>query len=156
MMKKKIIIQCLQGGFIGLSISYLISIVISLLLADGHFHAVAPALIEQCHTEMNAVLRQALGSISCGILWAGLSVIWEIDHWSLLRQTTIHLSIGSIGSFSIAYFMLWIDGHIVSILGFFGIFFMIYFIIWIVIYMITKNHIQQINDQLHKNQSIHQ
>ena len=44
-MKKKVIIRCLIGAPIGLALSTIITIAISLTLGDGHYYAVVPELI---------------------------------------------------------------------------------------------------------------
>lgn len=36
--------------------------------------------------EINAVVAQMVASLLYGAVWAGASVIWEMDDWSLLRQ----------------------------------------------------------------------
>ena len=150
-MKKKVAIRCLIGAPIGLAISNLIAIVISLTVRDGRFYAVAPELIADYGTEINAVLLQTICSLLYGAAWAGASTIWEADHWSILRQTITHLIICSLCTFPIAYFMRWMDHSVFGILSYFGIFFAIYVIIWISQYMAIKKRIRQINSEVQKN-----
>lgn len=150
-MKKKVAIRCLIGAPIGLAISNLIAIVISLTVRDGRFYAVAPELIADYGTEINAVLLQTICSLLYGAAWAGASTIWEADHWSILRQTITHLIICSLCTLPIAYFMHWMDHGFFGILSYFGIFFAIYVIIWISQYMAIKKRIRQINSEVQKN-----
>lgn len=150
-MKKKVAIRCLIGAPIGLAISNLIAIVISLTVGDGRFYAVAPELIADYGTEINAVLLQTICSLLYGAAWAGASTIWEADHWSILRQTITHLIICSLCTLPIAYFMHWMDHGFFGILSYFGIFFAIYVIIWISQYMAIKKRIRQINSEVQKN-----
>ena len=44
-MKKKVIVRCLIGAPIGLALSTMITIAISLTVGDGRFYAVVPELI---------------------------------------------------------------------------------------------------------------
>lgn len=150
-MKKKVVIRCLIGAPIGLAISTIITIAISLTVGDGRFYAVVPELIADCGTEINAVLLQAICSLLYGAAWAGASVIWEIDNWSILHQTVAHLIICSFSTFPIAYFMRWMNHSILGVLSYFGIFFAIYFVIWISQYYSTKRRVQQINDKVQNN-----
>lgn len=150
-MKKKVAIRCLIGAPIGLAISNLIAIVISVIVGDGRFYAVAPELIADYGTEINAVLLQTICSLLYGAAWAGASIIWEVDNWSILRQTITHLIICSLCTFPIAYFMRWMNHSIFGVLSYFGIFFAIYFIIWMSQYMAIKKRIQQINSEVQKN-----
>lgn len=147
-MKKKIITRCLIGAPIGLAISTMITIVISLAMGDGEFYAVVPELIADCKTEINAVLLQAVCSLLYGAAWAGASVIWEIDDWSILRQTTTHLIIGSLATFPIAYFMRWMKHNLWGVLLYFGVFLIIYLFIWFSQYMMMKRRVQQINSRV--------
>lgn len=155
-MKKKVIVRCLIGAPLGLALSTLITIAISLTVGDGRFYAVVPELIADCGTEINAVLLQTICSLLYGAAWAGASTIWETDHWSILRQTITHLIICSLCTFPIAYFMRWMDHSVFGFLSYFGIFFMIYVIIWISQYMAIKKRIRQINSEVQKNNRMDQ
>ena len=117
-MKKKVAIRCLIGAPIGVAINTIITIAISLIVGDGRFYAVVPELIADCGTEINAVLLQTICSLLYGAAWAGASIIWEVDNWSILRQTTTHLIICSLCTFPIAYFMRWMNHSILGILSF--------------------------------------
>lgn len=150
-MKKKMIIRCLIGAPIGLAISTVIAIGISLAIGDGNFYAVVPELTAGCKSEINAVLLQSVCSLLYGAAWAGASAIWEIDNWSILRQTATHLVICSTATFPVAYFMRWMEHNIWGILIYFSCFFAIYFLIWISQYMIIKRHVQQINRKVKSN-----
>lgn len=150
-MKKKIVLRCLIGAPVGLAVSTCIAIIISLLIGDGHFYAVAPELERVCKTEINAVILQALCSLLYGAAWAGASVIWETEHWSILRQTVTHLLVCSLCTFPIAYFMRWMHPSVLGIISYFGIFFAIYFVIWIIQYLGMRRRIKQINTAFKKN-----
>jgi len=144
-MKKKLIIRCLVGAPIGLSISTMITIIISLTVGDGRFYAVVPELISDCGSEMNAVLLQAVCSLLYGAAWGGASVIWEKDDWSILRQSVTHLLICSLATFPIAYFMRWMSHSVSGVLIYFGIFLAVYLAIWLSQYSSMKKRVEQIN-----------
>lgn len=152
-MKKKILMRCLIGAPLGLAISTIITIIISLIIADGNYYPVVPELITDCGSEMNAVLLQAICSLIYGAAWSGASVIWEIDNWSILRQTMTHLIICSAATFPIAYTMRWMAHDARGILLYFGIFFGIYLIIWLSQYSSMKRRVQQMNEKIKKNNS---
>ncbi|MDO4549563.1 MAG: DUF3021 domain-containing protein [Clostridia bacterium] len=147
-MKRKLILRCLMGAPLGIAISTMITIVISLIVGDGNYYAVVPELIEDCGTEMNAVLLQAVCSLVYGAAWAGASLIWEVEHWSILRQTATHLAVCSLATFPVAYFMRWMERGLAGILGYFGIFFGIYLVIWLSQYAAMKKRIEQLNSRL--------
>lgn len=150
-MKKRVLLRCLLGAPLGLAISTLITIVISLTVGDGRFYPVVPELITDCGNEMNAVLLQAVCSLLYGAAWAGASAVWDNERWSLLRQTITHLLVCSLATFPIAYLMRWMPHNIQGVLLYFGIFFGIYLVIWVTQYVILKGRVRQINDRFQKN-----
>lgn len=147
-MKKKIILRSLVGAPIGVAVSYLITVLISLAIADGNFYPVVPELTADCGSEINAVLIQTVFSLLYGAVWGGVSVIWDMESWSLLRMTVTHLVICSIVTFPIAYLMRWMSHNITGILLYFGTFLVIYLLIWISRYQAIKRQIRQINHKV--------
>ena len=149
-MKKKVLLSCLIGAPIGLALSTAITIAISLTVADGRFYPVVPQLIDDCGSEINAVLLQSVCSLLYGAAWGGASMIWKQESWSFLRQTVTHLIICSFSTFPIAYLMHWMQHSLFGILSYFGIFFGVYLIIWLSSYFFMKKRIAQMNNKLNK------
>ncbi len=98
-----------------------------------------------CGNEMNAVLVQTIAGILYGAMFGGTSLIWEMEHWSLLRQTITHLIIVSVTTLPIAYLMHWMAHSIFGMLAYMGTFFVIYVIIWVSIYLSIRNKLDKIN-----------
>lgn len=144
-MKKKVMIRCLLGAPVGLTVSYLITVLISVFVADGKYYPVVPELTAQCGSEINAVLLQTACSLLYGLAWGGISVVWEMEEWSLLRMTLTHLAVCSAATFPIAYFMWWMPHSIQGILCYFGIFLGIYLCIWCSQYHVMKKRVEQLN-----------
>ena len=140
----------LTGAPIGLAISTSITIFISLCINDGYYYPVVPELIENCGTEINAILLQAVCSLLGGAVFAIASVIWEIERWSILRQTATHLIVCSLATFPTAYFMYWMAHSVSGFFTYFGIFFAVYFVIWITQYTAAKKRIELINTKIQK------
>lgn len=149
-MLKKVLLRCLFGAPIGLAIGTVITIIISLVVGDGTYYAVVPELIADCGSEINAVVFQSVLSLIYGAAWAGASVIWENERWSILKQTVIHLIICSAATFPIAYFARWMPHNANGVLLYFGIFVVIYIVIWLSQYSSMKKKVQQINERLNK------
>jgi len=148
MKKNKLLKRCLLGAPIGLAISTAITIAISIIVGDGVYYAVVPELIADCGSEINAVVLQAVLSLLYGAAWAGASVIWEKERWSILKQTAVHLVVCSAATFPVAYFARWMPHNVGGILLYFGIFFLIYLTIWLSQYSAMKKRVQQINERL--------
>lgn len=149
-MKKKIIRRSLLGIPFGITIGNLISILISLSLAHGYYTPCVPELTVIMGNEINAVILQ---TILCGILGAGFaasSVIWEMDSWSIVKQTGIYFSIISLIMLPIAYFAYWMEHSVVGFLSYFAIFALIFIIIWVIEFCIGIYNVRKMNKELLK------
>lgn len=152
-MKKKLIGRGLLGFPLGIAIGFLITILISVFVGDGSFYPVTPELMEAAGNELNAVIAQTL---LCGIMGTGFamaSVIWEIDSWSLAKQSGIYFSVACIVMLPIAYVTNWMKHSVGGILSYVGIFFAIFLIAWLMQYHAWKSRIKKMNDCIRKNGS---
>ncbi len=147
-MKKALLLRCLLGAPIGLAISTCITMLCSAAIGDGNYYPVLPALIQSCGGELNAVLLQGACSLLYGAAWAGASVIWQMERWSLLRQTLTHLLVCSAASFPIAYFMYWMPHSMRGALLYFGIFAAAYFVIWLWQYVTIACRLRRMNENI--------
>ena len=114
--------RSLLGFPLGITMGYLITILISLGWANGYYSPCVPELISIMGKEINAVILQ---TVLCGILGTGFAaryVIWEMDSWSIVKQTGIYFSIISVIMLPIAYFEYWMEHSVVGFLIYFGIF----------------------------------
>ncbi len=147
-MKKNLIRRCLVGAPIGISISFIIAIIISVIINKGEFYPVDPQFSQLCGGELNAVIIQSVSSMIYGAIMAGASVIWEVDNWSLLKQTVVHCLVISLATLPIAFFMHWMPHNVLGAVVYFAIFFAIYFIIWISLYLSIKRKIQALDKKV--------
>lgn len=144
-MKRNVWNRCVLGAFLGLGITTGIAIAISLIIGDGTYYAVMPQLVQDFGSELNAVLVQTMVSLMYGAIWGGASFVWEMENWSITRQTVTHLLIVSLSTLPVAYLMRWMDRNVLGILGYFGIFLMIYGVVWIFLYLGTKRRVEKLN-----------
>lgn len=149
-MKKELFKRCLFGAPLGLAISTMITIAISLAIGDGTYYAVVPSLTQDMGSEINAVVLQAVLSMLYGAAWAGASIVWDAEHWSLLKMTLVHLLITSLATFPIAYFARWMPHNSTGILMYIGIFIGIYAAIWFSQYSAMKKKIREMNEKIAK------
>ena len=147
-MKRKLLFRCLLGAPIGLALSTAITVVISLLMGDGNYYPVVPALADAWEGELNAVMLQSLFSLLYGAIWGGTSLIWEMEHWSLLRQTATHLVITCAATLPIAWLMQWMGHTLRGMLAYCGIFLLIYLVIWLTQYLSIRKRVRAMNNQL--------
>ena len=151
-MKKKILLRGILGIPIGITIGYLITIFISLGLANGYYSPCVPELISMMGSEIRAVIVQSVFSGILGAGFAASSVIWEIDHWSLVKQTGIYFAIASLLMLPIAYLAYWMEHSVVGFLSYFGIFILIFAMIWAIQFAIGKYNVKKMNEKLYQAQ----
>lgn len=149
-MKKKILKRCLSGFPLGVAIGYIISIIISLVWAQGYYSPCVPELIDMAGSEINAVMLQAF---LCGVLGMGFaasSVIWDIEKWGIARQTGTYFLIISVIMMPIAYITYWMEHSLAGIASYFGIFALLFAFVWFVQYIRARRNVKNMNDTLNK------
>ena len=152
-MKKNIIIRGTLGFLLGITMAYLITIVISLIWADGYYLPCVPELITVMKNEIYAVIVQALLSGVLGMGFGACSVIWEIESWSIIKQTGIYFAIVSVIMIPVAYLLYWMEHSIKGFLSYFGIFVFIFIVIWVIQYIAGKHTVKKMNANLYKTKS---
>ena len=73
------------------------------------------------------------------------SVIWQIEDWSILKQTTVHFFVLSLSMLPIAYTARWMEHTVAGALLYFGIFAGLYLLIWLIQYLFWRYRIGRIN-----------
>ena len=149
-MKRKILLRSIMGFPLGIAVGYIITIFISLISANGYYSPCVPELTKIMDNEINAVILQAL---LCGLLGTGFaasSVIWEVEHWGIVKQTGIYFIIVSVIMMPIAYLTYWMEHSVIGFLSYFGIFAVIFIVTWIIQFIISKHSIKKMNANLYK------
>lgn len=147
-MKKKIVLRGIWGFPVGIAIGYLITIFISVGWANGYYTPCVPELVSAMGNEIRAVILQAF---LCGLLGAGFaaaSVIWEMEKWSLMKQTGIYFLLTSLIMLPIAYFSYWMERSIAGFFSYFGIFVLIFVFFWVMQFAIGKHSVKKMNENL--------
>ncbi len=150
-MKRQLVGRGLLGFPLGIAIGFVITVMISISVGDGFFYPVTPELLETMSNELNAVILQ---TVLCGIMGTGFamaSVIWEIDSWSLAKQSGIYFTIACIVMFPIAYVTNWMKHDAIGILSYVGIFIVIFAIVWLSQYFTWKSKIKKLNAKVQNN-----
>lgn len=153
-MKNRIIKLALIGFPVGIVIGFVITLIISACIGDGFYYPVTPEFIGLMGNELNAVILQ---TVLCGIIGSGFamaSVIWDIDSWSLAKQSAIYFLIACIIMFPIAYITNWMKHSIAGVLSYVGIFVVIFVIAWLVQYLSWKRKIKRMNDCFKKDKDM--
>lgn len=149
-MKKKVVLRALLGFPLGIAFGYIITILTSLVWANGFYSPCVPGLIEQMGSEINAVILQAALSGLLGGVFAASSVIWEIENWSIAKQTGIYFAITALVMMPVAYLAKWLEPTVLGFLKYFGIFTLIFIMIWVIQYFVWKSKIEKMNQRIEK------
>ena len=145
-MNNQIFKRGLVGFPVGIAIGFVITLIISACIRDGSYYPVTPELIGSMGNELNAVILQ---TVLCGIMGSGFamaSIIWELDSWSLAKQSGIYFLIACIIMFPIAYIANWMKHSIAGVLSYVCIFIVIFVVVWITQYLSWKRKIKRMND----------
>lgn len=147
-MKKKIILRGAIGIPTGITIGYLITIFTSLIWGGGCYSPCVPELIFIMGNEIFAVILQMILCALLGVVFAAGSVIWEIEYWSIAKQTSIYFLISSFVMIPTAWFLHWMEHTITGFLSYLVIFAMIFIFIWLTQYLVYMRNIKKINQKL--------
>lgn len=151
-MKKKILFRSLLGAPIGVTVSLIITIVFSLCMGHGEYFPAPHELTEWCKNETTAVIVQMICSLFVGAVGGASSVIWEIEKWSLLKQTLVHFAVIALPFIGVGYVMNWLPHYLIGALCYIGGFILVYVIMWLSIYFSVKSKIKKMNRHLQELQ----
>jgi hypothetical protein len=145
-MLKKTVVRGALGFPLGICIGYVITIGISVARATGEYRPCVPALSAELGGELAAVIFQAA---LCGILgaaFAAASAIWEMEKWSIAKQTGIYFIVVALALLPIAYMARWMERSVGGFLLYFGVFVAIFVIVWVIQYAVWKSRVRKLND----------
>ena len=149
-MKKKIVQRGLLGFPLGIAIGYVVTIGLSLAFADGFYSPCVPELILAAGSEIRAVILQAF---LCGLLGTGFgaaSLIWEMETWSILKQTGLYFLIVSAVMMPVAYATYWMEHSVKGFFSYFAVFAVVFVIVWLTQWFAGRSNIRKINESLHR------
>lgn len=142
--------RAVLGIPLGISLGFIITILISLGFGDGKYYPCVPVLVEKMGNEINAVILQ---TALCGLLGAGFaacSVIWEMENWSIARQTVIYFISSVLIMMPIAYFAGWMEHSLVGFLYYFIIYAVIFVIVWLIQYLSWRKKLKKLNTKINQ------
>ncbi|HBT94925.1 MAG TPA: DUF3021 domain-containing protein [Coriobacteriia bacterium] len=154
-MLKKAVLRGLLGLPLGIAIGYVITIIISVVFAGGGYWSVHPVLMYQFGSEINAVIFQAFLCGVIGAVYAAASIIWELERWSIAKQTGIYFVVIAATMLPIVYFSHWMEHSVTGVLVYLLIFIAIFVIIWVTMWLImwsaARRQVKQVNEKLRED-----
>ena len=147
-MMKKAILRGLLGVPLGIAIGQVIVIIISIAIGDGYYVGAVPELIAEFGGQLNAVIFQTVLYGVLGGVFAGASVIWEMERWSIVRQTGTYFLLTAVTMLPIAYFGHWMERTLTGFLIYFAVFIGIFIFNWLLQYVIWRNRVKGMNRRI--------
>ena len=146
---KKIVSRVLYSFPIGISCSVGISLFLSLLFGEGKYYPFAASLVFFTGSEVKAMLLQTMLSGILGSVFGGMSFIWEIERWSILKQTAVYFLSVSIPMMGISYLLYWMEHSLNGFLLYFLIFVMVFIVVWLFNLAVYWFKVKRMNRDLH-------
>lgn len=143
--KRTAALRGLLGFPLGIAIGFCISIGVSLAQGQGAFLPCAPQLTETMGSEIGAVLFQTFLSGLLGSAFSAESVIWEIEEWSVARQSGAYFLIASLVMLPAAYLAGWMEHSLRGFLSYFAVFIAVFLVFWIGGYLAWRRRIGDVN-----------
>jgi hypothetical protein len=141
---KKAVLRGLLGMPLGVFISTTIEFIYSLVY--GELMVIPP--VDGAITPLKAYAIQYIVSMVIGFVFAFGSAIFEVDRWSIAKQTVMHFLLTSLVFLPCSIMARWVDFNFISVLVYFIIFIIIYIAIWFIQYFSWKNKIIKLNRKL--------
>ena len=152
MNKKKVIILSVVGCILGIILCTVVTAIISSLTKnDGNIYLYNIALAEKLgNVPMTYVIQFIVSGLYGGIIF-GATNVYDIERWSILRCTVIHLVITLIMYFITGFVLMWYDpSDLFDIIGMIIIFVVVYTFIWLINYLSYRSQVKKMNADLRR------
>ncbi len=125
-MKKIILRRAALGAPIGLAVSYLVTVAVSLGWGGGDYLPCMPELV-------------AL---------AGSEAVWEMERWSLARQTGVYFLLLSLFMLPAAWVMHWMRHSPAGAALYFGVFALLFALFWAAGLLAGRRSVRRLNARI--------
>lgn len=139
---KQALKRALFGIPIGIAIGATISLAINIAMQGSDTHTP--------YSSLEFYTTSYIVSAIIGALYAGSSIIWELEKWSLLKQVTTHFFLTITTHITCAIIASWVPFELSAILIYIGIYVALYLLIFFIIYIVQKKQVNKVNSQLQK------
>lgn len=141
------------GAGLGITLSFLITLAISVGMGTGEYYACPHELIDTYGSELAGVEIQTLISAVYGATCVLAARIWSIESWSLVRQSAVFFAILCTVGMLCGYYGYWMEHTITGALSYLLIFVAIFAIIWVCEYFGGRRKVRALNAQLRRAKS---
>lgn len=148
---KKIWIYIAVGFPCGIAITQVLTIIYSFFAPGSMYYPTTPELVTMVDHEIGAVLLQTILSGLLGSICFSSKLIFEMDEWSLTKQTVFHFILIYFSTLVIGALLHWLPWHWKGVLMYTGNVVVIYILIWFFLYQYYRIQINKINNKLVNN-----
>ena len=152
---KKVMGRLVLGAAVGILIGYFINLTVNVCVGTGEYMAAMPQLMERCGSPLRAVLLQTLLTAVIGAVFAQASTVFEIAHWSFLRQCAVHFLVTAVFYLPFSAFW-WSPTGWESVAGLLGSVLLTYALTIFLQYRRSRRDIRLLNDTLRQRRQARQ
>lgn len=145
-MKQRVLFRTLNGVVAGIALSHVIALFFS--LGSGDYLPCTPALIAACGGTLRAVALQTVLSAVLGAVFGAASVIWNLEHWSIARQTAAYFAVTAAAMLPVAYACCWTERSLPGVLCYGGVYLGIFALIWLCQFLAVWRNVRHLNNKL--------
>jgi len=135
----------LSGGLIGITFGYLIALLFSTLFQADYLFPSAPRFVSHFSSPLLATQISTLLWILIGEVWTFSSWLFEIERWSITKQTIMHCLCSYVGMTPLAILCGWFPLNFFWLTAYTGIYILIYAVIWTIEMYFARRNISQLN-----------
>ncbi|MBO4297513.1 MAG: DUF3021 domain-containing protein [Clostridia bacterium] len=141
--------------FIGIGLSQIVNIIISLAVGKGGYISVLPDFAARFPNELSAVIAQALLTGFLSLAFAMASVFFLIERWSFLRQCVMHCLVTAAVWIPVVWFV-WIPRELPGLLIAFLNFAAAYAVTWGAQVAVNRRVVRRINEKIQSKEPEHE
>lgn len=154
-MKKQVFLRAALGAPLGIALGTLIALFGSFVAGLQVYLPCHPDLVQAAGSELAAIAWQTLLCALLGAVFAGGSVIWQVERWGLTRQTLLYFLLGAAVMLPTAYVCRWMPHSLGGVLQYLAIFAAIFAGIWLCLYLTALHSVRQLNHAAKKTSHDH-
>ena len=149
-MMRRILNRFFFGMPFGITYGLLITLGYSYGRGNIIYHPAEARFAEHFSSNLNVLLVSIILWALIGSLFSVTTMLFEIETWSLARQTLTHFALTVSGFMILAYLAGWYPLDLISIASEIFVFIIIYFVIWGSSMLRAKRNVDAINRKINK------
>ncbi|CAH1856143.1 DUF3021 domain-containing protein [Convivina intestini] len=138
------------GVITGVFIGFMSALLFSWLYQSDVFQPSSPKFVAHISDNLTAVTISAVIWALMGIVFSTAQMIFEVESWSITKQTVLHFITTYTGYTILAILAGWFPLNFWYLLQYSLIFVVVYIIIWSISMYIARRNVRELNQELSK------